>query len=1404
MWVILGVFAVGIFLLGGCTALWLIAKFLVAILEGRSPGSGKPSLQLTAQTTTFRLLHARIDADYAQGRISTTEHAAIRQYLFDARRQVLLNHTDGADIAAQTRCFELADLASRPELAIVGDAIEMFGGAVPAPGTPQRPIWFQRMLDAVPGFSRLAPVTVRLLQSIGIISVFLSVVIFVREQVWIGSTPLQQLILLLAFTLLCHGIGYTLCRQTTLRITGLAFLAAGLGAMAIDCQSVQSLLTSASMAPAEPYGVYATTTFLFTLIVACYCRWLGERFFHALAIAGAIATWGLTARSLVPLALLPVCYVPLILLARALVNFGRDKTNDSPQRWSVRWWLFSVWQMGSLSLSLGLPVLAFAAGRGEPRLYHYAYVAAILTTGLELVSQPSRFAWWPGVALLAVPAPLFAYLSRWSLDEYPLVIAFSGLVLACAGIGSRRGTSPLTPSTTGPKPALERWPIFCVIGALATVAAVALSTFLRAGGNTVAISTVLCAIAVGVTGTVLLRHGAYEWIVAFATLLGAVAVCDRLQLGSEYWPFLWTILGLIAHIGYYLRMPRDQRFPRKSYAVDGSVALAAAFLVRLSPALYNVDAIHHEAPGMLVLLGWAALVAYALLNSRWQNSARWRNLAWILLAPALTLTLYRYGISDAAVYVAVLAFGASTLDAVLARSRPGVDSTVSAHPWAPALLIAIYAVALTLFASPSAASGEVGLTLAMLGLSSLVVSVRSRSRQAGPVLLCEIVTLLLLSSAGYQWLLWITVFPLRFVLVIVGVPVLAEILRVGSSFIASRGELCATVRPFRKAGEYASLLLTMPYLLRFLPWFMKQDEPALALCMTWVPALSGLVIVGRRQSRCAGSESSKNDLDPVWAAAVVFMVLFGLASAVQCVQARFWTSACSPSLRGACAGLFGAVVLLSAGFAIAWRSALAPVTGLLGLLGLIGAGLSAFRLPIASLVFSCALLVWLGSRLRSWSLPRPNAITAPAFASVLRLLTSGLALADLGILLVALVGWEPGSSHGWAAAGASVLSVWIWREYCTRQQTVANEWSKVGAFGAGVGVALTVCHMTRYGGYADHLGPSVVASTLILLVLRQWVHATRKGDDALRSDVKAGLSIAATVLGIAGIGVAVWARMAGDLLSFGVTTLGVALLCWIFAVLLRRETAIGKGLWAGEAGGWVMLLFCASAFAEAHHLREPAFWILCAGVFLLIGLTGEWAIMPLCRRESDLNEISPLFMESRNYAALAVAGLGLLSALLKVGGTESISEESIRTVLVGTALLSMYASHSQWTRDAGINLQAQTVCRVAAYLVLMPLAWLFILSAYFLHSGYMGLMMLALAPVLLLSGYALRRTRLSVQRWIAVCSSQGISALVVVMLARHAADCPPSVCAITITAAVLQAVLAFYIGRIWNKRGLER
>ncbi|HEY3322193.1 MAG TPA: hypothetical protein VGP72_17150 [Planctomycetota bacterium] len=1279
MWVLLAAFCIFLFLLGGCTLLWWLARFLTLVLhpEHKSVAAAKASAAANAEIV--QRLRWRLENDQAAGKLSPEICEQLRAYLDESEREApqpgqAAGHAAGVSSAGQT---------VRPLAAVAA-----------APSAP--PSLFARMAGRI-SHRLLDPEAVRALQSFGVIIVFAGVVAFVQSQVWTGASALLRTGLLIAAMSMCHVVGYVLCRWTTLRATGLIFLLAG--ELSLLYTSDASL--SMGVWRISPLALWSVTAGLLSLAAYVYAQSLREWAFYPLALLAALACWGLCVSLCgVPLILLPASYVPVFLLTGVLE--GKDAAHTQ-----ARWWLGALWRFGAPLLACGILVLFFRYARSAILDQYAWHATAILVLAAGLLTQASVLAHFLGAILILSAPALYAHAAGWSAAEWPAVLVVPGaLLVVFEWLLEKRASSSVG----------QRLIALRESGAIAAVCGGALAVACRYGGASAPLLASLGALAVSVRCALGLGRAAYTWLMVGALALACVTACDRLLWDATHWPLLWLSVSMLAELARSQLRAREKLTAVAGVlagrAVDALAVLSGCALVALMPALYSFDMGAAIQPQGILVAGWLALAAYPLLTSLTRHDSLRRAIGLSVLSPVFVTVLYGLGWKpdDVAMLVAGLAVLVCATDVAWRRVTNENATPTPLTVWLAPAVVGAHALFLLVHAA-SATPQRAAAGFALLAAAGVVVSCRLRAQQQSVrAAVAETIALLLLGASASAILPefgFADGGPHKIVIVIALLLLAAGPL----------GNLCALLlrqdsskedHPFNGPRDWAGLLLSLLYLLLLLRWWLSRGEIPAAITAAWIGGLAPLFIALRHRTQLKRGVSA---LTVAWAGGVFLSGLFALLAIGAVAHAGFWTSTCPDDLRLSCAAFFGGVLLLSIVVGVWTRAALTPITGLVSTLVLIATACGRFGVPMQYFALCCVVLAWAGQRLVG-ILDRRGAEESGAMrmTRVISFLTASLGGFSALLLACGIFVWPTEPVQTAACISAGLLSLWYWP---SREAVLSERRIRAQAFGACLLAALALCFALRGAGYGlTVLGPALATAGLALVLARGWVRKL-DGEGAAR---RSGVTAATCAVALASFVCASLQKSEG-VESYCAAVLLLTLLCWSLTVQFRQEQSVARGLWAGEAAGWMMLVFGASALTASRGWQQPVAWPLFGAGFVIVGKIAEAA----ARRFNKETLGAPPFLETRNFAAFSITALGLLAASFRIG-----SGDVLWPTLAGASALATYGSVSRWSMNDSVNKNAQWTCAMLAYAILAPLTWLILVHA----RAYPLLSFVALAPVL--------------------------------------------------------------------------
>jgi len=1308
-----------------------------------------------------------------------------------------------------------APVTPQPELTLPVEPA--FSLPSPTPSTPPNPPPAPTPAPKRTLAERLfTPENVRILQSLGIGIIFISAVAFVKMNMWEGSSAWQQMGLLLAGTVFCSAVGYSLRRFTSLRITGLGFLILGQLSIVLDTYAalVHQGPGSAPIYPWPPSSLWFVSMLLFTASSWWQARKLDEALFYAFTFFGGLAAYGsavifsgITGDAGERWWMLPAAYVPALTACGIFAGWKRSRGEHFAlgasgwRRWTLWWWMESAWSLGAGVLAFLVPMAAIFSGRAElAQLLGWHIVALLLlASGMLFDSHRRNSSIGAGLSasLLLAIAPLFAYAQAWPLEEYCVALALPGALLALGSLAIRRWIDQRAEKVYAP---------ISVYGLCAsTVGAVwALGAWVT--GHLGDAQAAWCAAGLAAVGLAIALLEGASWAAWLGTLGAAFLASTLTQaagLPMEWSSVAWLGLALCIHLPWALAAGRHPAAKAGARSADLLAYSAAFTLLVMAFTQWNLSHSLH----LSVCWGSGLFALYLGASAALNRGAREvrAGLCAAALAPFMASIFYHMGLPPESLPVWLVLL--SIAIQLVGQFAWGRQQKLADAICLGACASLLHGVALALWQADQGLRAAAAISLALAAISLALQALRLRRRESlleGWVLGAECLALGALAGAGWNaahlldlpgdhWPLVLSFLAAALLLV----SMLAEALDFGP-----HKQRAGALPPFHFAGGLAALALSVGAGFELLGllfgkhgcFFEATRHAPLVLSSLWAGALAPLFIAMR------GDTSSKRREHSAWlahAGLITAFALLGLAL-FQTLFAKFWLANCPADLRAACALFFGVALLGSSALGWLKRRALAPVTGTLALFGLIGCAYGAWALPQESFGLVCVLTAGVLSAAGEWLLRRgePRQAQARAFAT----LAPAFVLLGVGQLAYGLVTWAPGAQQVYGLVAWSLLALG-----CARKSgNLTGRTAGVAAFSASAAAVLAGCHALRCAGlgFAD-FGPGLAGAALILLPLREAVARAGQAEELDRRARAAGLLSTALLSAGAALALACWGQVLGHLWTWSATLLLEAAFTAALSVLVRREKTRPEGaaLLALELCAWTFL--SAGVYNGIHagdwlELVGPVQCELFAGLVVLLGFACEalaGALIPVERR----TQAPVAFLESRHLAAAVIALGGVVCAFVANRPFELPALQATWGALFSAGLLAAYASMAEWSATESTRRRGRSGAALAAYVVLIPAGYLCLLKAHSTGSDWGALWFLALAPFQLLAAHALNREQYAAQsalaRWGAALVSLG--SVVLAFAGNHArmAEVP---CA-TFAALTLLALLA----RLFSK-GPER
>ena len=1237
----------------------------------------------------------------------------------------------------------------------------------PAAPTAIRKSWAERLFT---------PENVRILQSLGNSINYPTAVAYVRTHMWNESGAQTRLLILVAGTAACSVTGYALRRWLSLRITGLGFLILGQLSLILDAYS--ALLDPGSnghgLYPYSPSSLWTVLFVIFTAMAAFKAKVLKEPLFDAFTYFGGLAAWGAGALWLgVDPYLLAASFVPALLISAALAQLIRPASQppkpEAPEgearslrvpRWSLPWWLGAGFEIGGVLLAVILPIAAVLSGKAALAEHFAAHASALIGLALSIFAvgyvqnrradaRPIHSSVYHAASLLLLlPAPLAAYAFAWTFASWPVAFALPGAGLALVGLLLERLSKPRSAHLK----AVSQWGLASTIAGLSW----ALVAHVQGGVSPASLWTAGAALSVTLVYAVVCDLAWAAWLSTVCSGFLTLLALEQAHVSADWLPSITFSVALLSHALWTALRRSVSAHGRGSSEILAS--LAAVLLLTHTPILPGAGGAMNVTAQ--VSIGWLAFFAFALSTSFWKFGALRRSLGIALAAPALAYTCYHAGFAFAAPapYLAVLAL-AVILACQLSKRTKGGEIGVAAILAHGAIL-----------AGYSALSGNyvpAAMAFGLLALAALVQSQFQRARREHAwAMLSEIGGLGLLSLSGvcafeslhYDY----TLAPLAYSIMGVLILALAKIgSALGQKLYApdARGQ----ERPFNVSAPICALALSSVALIQsFQLQWGPIANPALLLTTIWTSGLLplGIALRGRifktaQESSGASADGSPSSTSAAW----ILALGFGCLAALRLVLAEFWSPSCPTPLRLACAALLS-VVLVASIVALLRKWSFAPVTAMLAAVGLASCACAQWAVPPECFGLYCALLAFATIVIEQLA---PQRDDSSARFEAAQLIASFFAVSSL---LTGLASWPVhGAQYLAAAAWLALAGAW-WRRSSHRRY----------AFATVIAVALSAAHALRWSGLAfNEFGPRIAGVALIALACAEFVRFVDRQRNADIADAPTGSLLldvnaranailsATAFVGFGALSCSVWGALAGLVWQWSATLAECALGVAGLTLMVRRiHNFSGKELPRGllvtlEMIAWSLLTvaivaLCSSAAADIP-LAGPT-WVLLGAIYLALGMAAESLFGALSG--SSEPQKSPACLESRHVAALALGCIGLWNALS--GAQHLDATQALWRTLFSLAAIAIYGSFARISVHERGAEWAQKFSGGAAYIVLLPAAYLNLLFVNSNGGSWCGMYFMLLVPVLMAAQYVLKREKREDQAALAQCGAAVVSA----------------------------------------------
>ena len=1274
---------------------------------------------------------------------------------------------------------------------------------------------------------------IRILQSIGILIIFVSSAAFIKNQFWMGASNWDRIGLLVAGTALCYGLGYALFRWLSLRITGMGFLILGHLAMILDALAALVLPgTGRAIYPYAPESLWLFTFLIFTATAIWHSRKLNEPLFDAFTLFGGLAAW--TAGALwcgVDKWLLPAAFVPALFATRyigawlcktphsafaslssALSPEERGTTvgqtflpatgqpQSAVQRWRLPWWLMNAWQFGSNLLAVILPAIAVYSGRTHFSAHFAAHAVAmlVLAAGLLFRSKHSNSpgSTRMGALLLLTIIPCAAYAFEWPLATWSAAFALPGasivLITLLCSKSLNRGPSPHISELR------SRYDVElltdCGLHAIVAGMAWAISFRLNGAISHAAIASALAAMLGSLVFALLRKSAPVVWLTALCAAFLAVAVCDQRTLASNAWPVTWLLVALLMNAGWALFARRkpgnredvDDLVQHGHWASDALAMISGMVLLTQSPVLFSFGSTEHIKSFPIqsaIAIGWAFSAIYALATSCWISNPLRRSIGTALISPALAYGMYHAGFTfgEPAAWLGALALLVTCIQWLVTFNLQEKISNITLKSLLGTGCIMSHGVLLASFQMYSEHYLNSAIAFVLLAAAAMVVALRQRhpANQFGTgnrlVTSYETSVLYFLAAAGVNIAAYFGVcgsaWPGAFILIsalIIPVGMLCEALSDTFYPTVKTATLPAVLsrRFYLATGVVAQTALLVALFDLLCVYHYPGTGQATLIGYSWTAALVALFVALRPDLSIIKweSESTSDSLqvtvhgvpslqEPVLLLRATLAIIFSITAGFHAIQTQFWLSGCNPDLRMACILFFVSGLLVSLLVGMSLRRSFAPVTGVLASLGLAGCAYGVWQLPVQSFGLCCGVLAFgahaVAEQMRRQGERRMLISSKIAQAGVMTLGTLHLSHG--------LVTWPADSMQAYAAAGWAAFT-WLAWSHSPIQRMTRNR-----ALFVGLALAAAACHLLRCAGLQfAQFGPGLSTVALMLLGLREIVMALMAHNDADAappSTAPDGFLISAMLCSIAGLTFGVWGDSLGYDWLLSLTLLEVALFAAVYSVLERREQKSPDRfrLLVHELYAWLLLAMAVGVSAHAANLPlTGACWPLVGALFLMIGMAGESLAGAILGAQRQALTPTP-FLESRHMVALGICAFGLLTTVFSFYASAVKNIEPVWQVLFGATVVAIYTSLARWSTHERWDRNGRLGSAFVGYVLLTPATYLCFLQAHSTGSSWGALWFIALAPVLLVAVYILKREKLFEQANLAKLSAVGVN-----------------------------------------------